>query len=351
MIQTKNYATVLPKIGVQRSELLSEAKLKALAESRNLEECAGQLRDTAYQEQISKISPPLTSRKLERAFNENLIETYLLLLKYLPKRAKPFIELSLIRFEIENLKAVIKATFAKLTPEQKMAKIYFAVENYFGNREAMEEATKASTITEIVRAFRNTEYVTPLNMGMKSFEETGSTACIDIFLDRQYFEKVYDTFAKLPRREKPYADIYASTEVDSFILLTLLRGKILGYDPTWLRLVLPHNYFNLSKSKVEAILSAIDFEAAMKVVDKTEYASFFVRAETPEQTLSNAEKALKKTVLKHAYERRILEIFNIGMLMIYLTFKETEVHNLLTISLGIEATLAPDDIRNQLLIV
>ena len=77
MTQTTRYASVLAKIGAERSKLLSEAKLKALAESKNLTEFAAQLRDTSYQEQISKLSLPLTSRKLERAFNENLIETYI----------------------------------------------------------------------------------------------------------------------------------------------------------------------------------------------------------------------------------------------------------------------------------
>ena len=76
MTQTTLYSAVLAKIGAERSKLLSETKLKTLTESKNLSELAAQLRDTSYQEQIGKVSLPLTSRKLERAFNENLIATY-----------------------------------------------------------------------------------------------------------------------------------------------------------------------------------------------------------------------------------------------------------------------------------
>ncbi len=104
MTQTTLYASVLAKIGAERSKLLSEAKLKALTESKSLTEFAAQLRDTSYQEQIAKLSLPLTSRKLERAFNENLIETYIKIIKNSPKKARKYLSLYLLRFEIETYK-------------------------------------------------------------------------------------------------------------------------------------------------------------------------------------------------------------------------------------------------------
>ncbi len=88
MNQTTLYAPVLAKIGAERSKLLSEAKLKLLTESRSLTELAVQLRDTSYQEQIAKVPLPLTSRKLERAFHENLIEAYVKIIKNSPKTRK-----------------------------------------------------------------------------------------------------------------------------------------------------------------------------------------------------------------------------------------------------------------------
>ena len=86
MSQPTLYSSVLAKIGAERGKLLSEAKLKTLMESKNLSELATQLRDTSYQEQIIKVSLPFTSRKLERAFNENLISTYMKIIKNSPKK-------------------------------------------------------------------------------------------------------------------------------------------------------------------------------------------------------------------------------------------------------------------------
>ena len=60
----------------------------------------------------------------------------------------------LLRFEIENIKALIKATNANLSPEQKLAKIYLSVEDYLKNRSVIEEAAKASTIKQVVNALK-----------------------------------------------------------------------------------------------------------------------------------------------------------------------------------------------------
>jgi len=115
--QTILYASVLPKIGAERSKLLSETKLKSLTESRDLSTFTAQLRETSYQTQLAKMPMPLTSRKLERAFNENLIETYEKIIKNSPKKAIKYLNLHLLRFEVENIKALIKATNGKLSPE------------------------------------------------------------------------------------------------------------------------------------------------------------------------------------------------------------------------------------------
>jgi vacuolar-type H+-ATPase subunit C/Vma6 len=134
LIHTTIYSSVLAKIGSERGKLLSEAKLKALSENKTLTEFATQLRETSYQDQVAKVPLPLSSRKLERAFQESLIETYLKIIKYSPQSAARYLQVNLFRFKVENIKALIKATTAKLTPEQKLAIIYLSVEDYPKNR-------------------------------------------------------------------------------------------------------------------------------------------------------------------------------------------------------------------------
>ena len=350
MTQTTRYASVLAKIGAERSNLVGETRIKALAENKSLTELAVQLRDTSYQEQISKLSLPLTSRKLERAFNENLIGTYIKIIKYSPKNVRKYLSLYLLRFEIEHIKALMKATSAKLSPEQKLMKIYFSVEDHLKKHAVIEEAAKASTPNQIIHVLKDTDYFLPLNMGLKNYEENGSTAFFDVFLDKLFYEKLYEGYESLNKKEQSYANFYVSMENDGFTLVTLLRGKALNYESNWLRLVVPGNYFNLNKSTVEDLVTAEDFEAAFKLVLDSFYAKYFIKAQTPEETIATAGKAFKKAVFHHAKSSAISETFNIGSPLAFLTQKEAEVYNLTVLSLGIDSAMKPEEIRNQLLI-
>lgn len=350
MAQTTLYAGVLAKMGAERSQLLSESRLKMLTDTRNLSELTVQLRETSYQQQIAKMPLPLNSRKLERAFTENLIETYIKIIKNSPKNAAAFLRLYLLRFEVENIKALIKAANANLSPEQKLGKIYFSAEIFLKRRGVIEEAAKAPDLRQTVNALKGTEYALALKMGMGSYEADGSTTCLDVLLDKHFYEKVYDAYQSLPRREKPHAYPYVSMENDGFVLLTLLRGKNLHYDPNWLRLAEPTKKFNLPDETVESVVTAPDFDSALKITLESHYAHFFVKAQSPEETVGNAEKAFNKALFLHAKESRFTEIFNIGAVLAFLTQKEAEVHNLTVVSLGVEAALKPEDIQRQLLL-
>ena len=302
-------------MGAERSQLLGDSKLRTLTETKNLSEFTAQLRESSYQQQIAKLSEPLTSRKLERAFTENLIETYIKIIKNSPKKAAAFLRLYLQRFEIENIKALIKATNAKLSPEQKLGKIYFSVEIYLKHSAVIEEAAKAPDLRQTVNALKATEYASALKMGLGSYEEGGSTTCLDVLFDKHFYEKLCEAYQSLPKKEKPHAYYYVSIENDGFVLLTLLRGKNLHYDPNWLRLAVPAKKFNLSDETVEAIVTAVDFDSALKTVLESHYARFFVKAQSPEETVANAEKAFKKALFLHAKESRFTEIFNVGAVL------------------------------------
>lgn len=337
-------------MGAERGKLLSENKIKALSESKNLADVVSQLRDTAYQEQISHLDAPITGRKLERAYFDNLIETYLKIMKYAPERANRYLSIYLKRLEAENVKTLVRTAQANLPTEQRLAKVYLTVEKYLDKTELIEEAAKAQGISQVVAIFKGTEYGPALATGLKSYEETGSATSMDISVDTLFYEQLCAAYKSLPRHEKPHAQLYASLENDSFILLTLLRGKNLSYDPNWLRIAVPKCYFNLNKKQVESLVSALNFEAALKTVQEGPYAKYFEHKATPEETIAAAEKTFRRTILQHAEKSRIREIFNVGSILIFITLKEAEVHNLTALSLGIEAGMKSEVIRNQLLL-
>jgi V/A-type H+/Na+-transporting ATPase subunit C len=348
--QTTRYADVLAKIGAERSSLLSEEKLKAFAENKTLMEFASQLRTTSYQEKITKIPLPLSSRKLERVFQETLINAYSKIVKSAPKKVKPFLEMYLSRFEVENIKVLIKAVFAELNFDEKLTKVFLPVEGFLKNRLFFEEAARAVDLKQLVNAFKNTEYASALNLGFKRFEENGSTIFFDVQLDKEFFEKLYETFQGLPKKEKPHAFFYASMETGGFTILMLLRGKALNYDAQWLRVATPKCTLNLPRETIDALIMATDYPSALSLVLKSHYKKFFVKAESPEETIANAQKVFRSAFFDHALEYRVTEAFNVGAALSFMVQKEVEVRNLVTISIGVEAGMKPEDIKRLMLL-
>ncbi|HUK85359.1 MAG TPA: V-type ATPase subunit [Candidatus Acidoferrum sp.] len=348
MSQTTLYASVLARIGAERGKLLSEAKLKALTESKNLQEFAAQLRETSYQEQIAKLSM-LTSRKLEKAFNENLIAVIAKIIQNSPKNAQKYLLTYIYRFEIENVKALIKATNANQSVEQKLAILYISAEDYLKNRAVIEEAAKAQTIKQLVNVLKRvTKYAVALSMGFQSYEEDGTTVCLDVLLDKVFHEEVCKTYENLPKKEKPSAFFYTSIENDGFTLMTLLRGKNLNYDANWLRSAVPAHNFKIYAEVIEEIVTAADFDSALKIVLESYYSGFFIRAKNPETLLADVERVIKVELLHHAKTSAISDNFSVGAALAFLTQKEAEVHNLCAISSGVEAQIKPEEIESQL---
>ena len=294
-----------------------------------------------YRLQVVNWKEPLTKTSIEST--EKII-------KNSPKQAKNFLNLSILWLEVENIKTLIKAASAELSPEQRLAKVYFYVEDYLKNRAIFEDAAKAPGVKQVVNAFKNTAYRTSLNQGLVGYEETGSTARIDIFLDKMFYEKLQDSYQRLKKTEKPHALLYASLQNDSFTLLTLLRGKALNHDANWLRLAVPKNNFNISKETVEALLCAPDFESALKIALDSHYGKYFLKSAIPEESLGFAEKVFKKTRFEYAKSSRINENFNIGAPLAFLTQKEAEVHNLIALSTGVDSAVNPERILSQLLL-
>jgi vacuolar-type H+-ATPase subunit C/Vma6 len=346
--QTTRYASVLAVIGAERGKLFGEAKIKSLAETKNLNDLVAQLHDSAYQEKIAKIPAPFTSRKLERAFHESLIETEIKILKKTPKNSLNYLLIYMLKFEVENLKTLIKATTAKLTFDERLSKIYFSAQDFLKHHQTLEEAAKAADLKQLVATLKGSQFASALRLGLESFEQTGSTTCLDVLLDKAFYEKLCDAYCGLPKKEKLHAKFYASMDNDGYVLLTLLRGKNLRYDPNWLRLAVPSRTFNVSKEAVEEMVTAEDFEAALGIAQKTTYKKFFQKAQNPEATVAVAERNFKSELLHHAKDSRNSEIFNIGLPLAFLIQKEAEVHNLSALSLGVEAGLKAEEILGSL---
>ncbi len=332
MAQTTKYASLQSKIGAERSKLLSAAKLKSLSEAKKMFEFVIALRETTYGE---KLVASRSTGALERAFRENQIEVLTKIVKNSPPAISAFLKTYLRKFEIENIKNLMRSIQAQLDIEQRRSKIYLAAENLLKNSKAFEAAINAPDLKQFENAFKKTEYALAVSQGIKSYEESSSGACFDVLIDKIFYEKLFLTFDQLPKKEKKHAYFYADLESSAFILLMILRAKILKYDTNWLRVAVPDHHF-FKEEIVESFVSSQDFDSALRLAVNSSYGKFFAGSKSPNDTLSMAEKLFKKALYYHAQKSRIPEEFNIGLPLSFIYLKEAEVSDLVGLATRLE---------------
>ena len=350
MRQTQLYSNVLVKVGVERSHLLSNDKLKALTDCKSLDEFASQLQETVYGAQLTKSSRARTSREFERVFRENLIESYCILVKNSPVNVSQFLKMHLIKIEHENIKTILKAVSVGLPHEKILSSIYLSVEDFLKRQDVIKQASLGFQVKSVVDALSNTVYGPTLIIGLQKYEETGSTKFFDFLLDKLLYEQLGDAFQKLPKKEQKHAFFYTSMEIDSFIVLTILRAKILKYDSHSIRMVLPNTRArNISENIIEALLHSDNFDLAFNRIQQSRYAPFFVKIENPEELVSSAERAFRKAMLEHFVKTKVGDQFNVNIPLGFMMRKAVETQNLIAISVGIEHGWKQDQIVHSLL--
>jgi len=346
--QEQLYSNVLVKIGVERSNLLSKEKLQRLTDSNSLTELITELRSTIYGEKLSKLTPPYSTDNLERAFRESFIEVCIKMVKNSPISVSAFLRTYLLKFEHENIKTILRAISIGLPFDDIKNKLYMSVEKFLKREEVMLKAAMALQVKLAVEALQPTIYGPSLSSGLQEYEENGSTKYFDLLLDEMYYEEFGESFRNMPTNEQKLAFYYVSTKTEMFDILTILRAKLLGYDSHWIRVALSRDCYTVSEQAIESMLMAEDFKSAMEVVEQTHYKKLFTKAETPEKTISVAEKALKREIFEHAQTTKIGDPFNVGSVMAFIMRKEIELYNLTMISLGTEYKWKKDELLNRL---
>jgi vacuolar-type H+-ATPase subunit C/Vma6 len=346
--QEQLYSNVLVKIGVERSNLLSKEKLQRLTDSNSLTELITELRTTIYGEKLSKLTTPYSTDDLERAFRETFIEVCIKMVKNSPLTVSAFLKTYLLKFEHENIKTILRAISVGLPYDDIKNKLYMSVEKSLKREEVFLKAAMALQVKLAVEALQHTIYGPLLSSGLQKYEETGSTKYFDLLLDKMFYEEFGKNFHNMPKNEQQLAFYYVSTKTEMFNILTILRAKLLGYDSHWIRVALSRDFYTISEQTIESMLMAEDFKSAMEVVEQTHYKKLFAKAETPEKTVSDAEKALKQEIFEHAQTTKIGDPFNVGSVMAFIMRKEIELYNLTMISLGTEYKWKKDDILNRL---
>ena len=344
-MSVSTYAFVNARIGGMKSRLLEESELRALMESRNIEELLSQLKNAQYELDSSNTNV----LSIELQLKKNLFHDYLKLTRFVKGRPSEFIHSMAKRFEVETLKSLIKLKSLKVNlPEYIIP---------FGkiNQDLIEDLLKADDVVSLIEKLRGTEYFRPLRKIHQKDEnpleitETEELS-FENALDNYYFQGVKEAMGRLSKTDKNMIKRFVGFNIDLSNLLTALRLRGVEEDKNKFYIG-GGDTFKLNHFNQVAGLEKLEWLPEVVPQKFKELINTGLQKFKETNSLLAFEVVAKKQLLRASRKLFLGSRFHIGTLVAYLNLKENEISNLIKLIKTKDEFFDTKEIENLLVFV
>ncbi|AEF96176.1 V-type ATP synthase subunit C [Methanotorris igneus] len=345
VIDLAPFAYTNARIRSMEARLLSEDKLNELIEAGGINELIGFLDDTEYGPYISEVMNELNDPiAIEKALNMHLADVYQTLSNISPDEAKKTLNLLAKKFDIKNIKTLLRAKFVGLNEEETF-KLLIPLGTIPVNK--LRELSETKSVDEVVSGLEGTEYAPVLSEALAKFEQTGNLLPLELALDKYLLEKLWKTVG-IEGKEKDLFKEFVGRMVDIESIKVILRGKADKLPSDVLSEYLVNIGYELAPWKLKELADADSIEGVVSSLEGTVYAQILADAmEEYEKTKSvyAFEKALDKYLVELGKKLSLRKPFGVGPIIGFITAKELEIRNLKIIIKGKLENLPPNQIR------
>ncbi len=334
-MSVSEYAYVFARIRARVSELMGERDLRALADARK-DDFLAIMMESPYKASVEGLTA-VDARAIEQALKHELIDEYLMVIRSTEPPVKDFLIELLRRFEVMNVKAILRAKLAGVTEPP----LLFPVESFFRRR--MSVLIDADSLDSVIKRLDD-----PYRGILADYGSSLRLLDIETAIDREIFNSIWNRMAHLHRRDREIALKAIGAEVDVTNLMILLRCKWEGVAGTEIeRYFMPYSYaFDLDA--VREAVSADSISSAIQLLPDSPYKAVLNEVipryeEEKEKSLIPFELALQRYRITLIKKLLLGYTIDIATILGYLYLKEAEIRNISTIAVCKENELAAED--------
>ncbi len=351
------YSYLAPIIASERKKITSTRDLSRAAHARTLSE---------FKQIISPNFPELLQKdqyrslgEIHRLFQSNLSSCFFKIIRNSPEQDHDFLEIFLMKFEIQNIKTILRAKVLNLKSEQIKDDINFLVEEFLGRDELFKQALNAPRIEDVIRLFENSGslYTPYLKNGYQQETKTKSLAFFDLFLDKAQIVRFWDEFDRLSWENQGLIKPFLLLFTEYYNLISIFRGKIWNFDQKTLEELIFPRYYQTNKVIIEQLISIKTIDELIFTITRKRFPhriDFFDIPTKEKPTGTDVAHNIKKTFYKKAIQfinRNKGFRLNIVMPVSLFLEKKFEIQDLKMISTGIDYGLKPSSlVENSILL-
>ncbi|MCS7233797.1 MAG: V-type ATPase subunit [Synergistetes bacterium] len=337
-----DYSAAFARIRAIRGELLNKEVLEEALNSKSLEGLVDIIKKTPY----GKDKPlPYSREGLERLLKSSIIDIYLKVLEFMPKRSREFLKATIKRFEIDNIKRILTSKLKNGEEISKEALYDLKGLSYLD----IDELLSARKLSEAVEVLRKSSYGEYLE-GKLPEEDVETIFGIEMILDYGFFKELIQLNETLDPIDKDINNFYFGMQCDLINLGWIIRAK--NYfslrEEKIFSYTLPFGRY-LNNKKLKELTQAKKIEDFLKPLSNTPWGEEIGKFTDLKDPL--IERKLLKRFYNSVTKSPLIRnnLFSIGSFIELLCQKEMEIYDLTVIIESKAYDIPPETVRPLLL--
>jgi vacuolar-type H+-ATPase subunit C/Vma6 len=322
-----------------KTHLITSRDMQTLARARSLRDISDTLLKTDYAADLAQLPErEHDAPTLERVFLKKLVERFYFVRLSAQGKMKDVLTRYCARFEIENIKRIIRAKHGGQTGEQPNL-VPLEREHTLVNFPAL---LQAKNVDEVASLLRDTQYQSLLEK-LQPYKESETTMILESALDKIYFTRIWRAVGTIRGTRNLIGE-----EIDLRNLLTVLSLKMRGVSARLIEeTIIPISY-SLPKSLMQSLIQS-RIEEAPTIFPRA-YSELASEAASVLKT--GSPLLLERVFFKHLYsaavEASMAHPLQAEYVIGYLLLCEAEAKNLVTIVTGKRLNLSQEQIAQSL---
>ncbi|MBN2116017.1 MAG: V-type ATPase subunit [Anaerolineales bacterium] len=320
------YAAISARVRAMYSSLLSPQDFARLSDAPDFPTLITQLKQTAYSPYLENLKDKdMTPQKVDLAIKGRLADSYYSVIHMAPEHARSLLKQLYRYFEVQNLKAVLRAIITDPSWERVQDVLFPMSSMTVLPAQAMLEAGSVAAAVELLQG---TPYYETLSFAMKRYSAEQSLFPLEVALDLYYWRQLWQEAKKLQGQDRGQASRIIGSLMDVNNLMWVIRYRIYHQlsEEEVINYTLPFGY-HVRDEDVRAIAAGADLASVVGRVFPG-IPDLNALLDDPRAGLPKLEIELKRRLMQQCLAAFTGNPFHIGVPLAFLILSDLEIQDL-----------------------
>lgn len=352
----QEYGSLNVHMRAQRTELFTAGTYNLLTSSTDFDNLRQMLANTRYNDIIGtemvKKYPNLV--EIDRRLMQHFVDKYLLYKKFIPKRAKGFVDVLSKKFYFGNIKTILSAFHgANRFEDARGMLISLSPEE----DDEVEQLFKSTSIEHLIEKIKDEKLREALDGVIGEYRFLDLVYPLITVVDQYYYTKLCNEMTKLKGEDQLKTKLLFGTQIGIQNLEIILRAKSLNITPNIIKKwLIKTKYCPLRETLRDKLINTQQIETAFEIIrDETPFRELGLRLldniDQEKPPLDNFDNIADQIVIHKANSIFRGASFNISIFPAFFLLQEIEIRNLRTIILGKIHKRSTDEILDKIVLV